>query len=80
MTMTIEFCWRIAGILPEHQLLVAMKINDEFKILGKIEHHAKKSKQWMFEKAQEIGFTETEVDLLKAVYDPAMSSSKKPSK
>jgi hypothetical protein len=56
-----------------------MNINDEFKILGKIEHHAKKSKQWMFKKAQEIGFTETEIDLLKAVYEPAMSVSKKPS-
>ncbi len=57
-----------------------MKINDEFQILGKIEHHAKKSKQWMFKKAQEIGFTETEIDLLKAIYEPAMSVSNKPSK
>ena len=57
-----------------------MKINDESQILGKIEHHAKKSKQWMFKKAQEIGFTETEVDLLRAIYEPAMSVSKKPSK
>lgn len=57
-----------------------MKINDEFKILGKIERHAKKSKQWMFKKAQEIGFSETEIELLKAIYEPAMSSTKKPSK
>lgn len=57
-----------------------MKLKDEFKILGKIEHHANKSKQWMFDKAQEIGFTEAEIDLLKAIYDPAMSVAKKPFK
>ena len=80
MTVTIEFAGDLPGYCVNINLLVAMKINDEFKILGKIEHHAKKSKHWMFKKAQEIGFTETEIDLLKAIYDPAMSSSKKPSK